>query len=200
VKLASNEITWRFAKRRAIQRKQRQLRTSLLDVASRCYSRSSRPPAVRAHSRQNSAHDKILFAERLATNVTPRALHRRKCQQFSLEHSQIPIARARAEAFISALNASRVLRRRSGPLRATASGSFAEGSAPSGNDRLLTSPILPARSLVTRVLHIFFTTKRNSPRRLRRLGNLGEFLLRSRLQQITSMSPVGRPALEWRHG
>lgn len=109
------------------------------------YRRSPRPPAVRAHSRQSSSHDKTFAAERLARYATPGALHLRKCQQFGLEHSQIPFARERAAAFISSLNAGRALRRCSLPTRGFARRSSMEESPPSGGNESVITPILPLR-------------------------------------------------------
>ena len=81
------------------------------------YRRSLRPPQVRAHSRQKRTHDKLPVADRRAKWATPVDLHRRKCQQFWFEHSQIPRARIRAAVFISSLKAGRAFLRRSAPSR-----------------------------------------------------------------------------------
>jgi hypothetical protein len=114
-------------------------------LASGCYRRSTRPPEVRAQSRQRNSHDTTRVAERLATYATAGALHLWKCQQFWFEHSQVPLARERAAAFISSLITGRAVRRRSRPSRAFARRSSKGGSTPSGSDELLILPILSIR-------------------------------------------------------
>jgi hypothetical protein len=98
------------------------------------YNLSPRPPAVRAHSRQNRTHIEAPTGVRWAKKATPGALHRRKCQQFWLEHSQIPRERDLAAAFISSFSRGRAERRRSLPSRVVARRSCTESSALVGSD------------------------------------------------------------------